>query len=339
MALNVAINGFGRIGKAFLKIIVEDKAAMQHIKIVAINVGPRSEQTDFSKNVANFFKYDSTLGRFCGEVSYTNNTLIINKQEIKLFAEANPEKLPWKSLGIDWVIESSGKFTSGEKAALHIKAGSKKVLITAPATNEDVTIIPGVNDSKYDKEKHKIVSLGSCTTNCFAPIVKVLNENFALQQGFMTTVHAYTNNQALLDSEISGSRRDRAAGINIVPTSTGADKVIIKIYPELSGKLQSTAVRVPIALGSLIDFTFVTKNELSIEAINNAFKIASQKDLKGILHYETDPIVSSDSILTPYSCILDSLLTKANGNMGKVCGWYDNEYGYSCRLKDFLKIA
>ena len=325
--MNIAINGFGRIGKAFLRSIMKEKK----LSVVAINVGPSTiEHLDI------FFKYDTTLGTFAGDVSYKNNVLTIDGKNIKIYNESDPKKLPWGELDIDWVVEASGKFTTKQKASEHLLAGSKKVLITAPTTDEDITIIPGVNDAQYDATKHAIVSLGSCTTNCFAPMVKVLKEQFDLLQGFMTTIHAYTNNQALLDSEHKDARRGRAAACNIIPTSTGADKVIIKIYPELSGKLQGAAIRVPVPLGSLVEFTFTTKDKLDISTINKAFKAAHTGELKNILYYTSDPIVSSDVIGSSYSCIFDSLLTKAAGNMGKVSGWYDNEYGYSCRLKDLL---
>jgi glyceraldehyde 3-phosphate dehydrogenase len=317
--MKIAINGFGRIGKAFLRSVLQENG--KGLSVVAINTGPSP-----IKHINTFFKYDSVLGTFPKDFP----------KDIQIYSESDPSKLPWKKLDIDWVVEASGKFTTKERASAHLEAGSKKVLITAPATDEDITIIPGVNDEKYDAAKHKIVSLGSCTTNCFAPIVKVLTESFDLQQGFMTTIHAYTNNQALLDSEHKDPRRGRAAACNIIPTSTGADKVITKIYPELAGKLQGAAIRVPVPLGSLVEFTFTTKNGLTVEKINQAFKSAADSSLKNILSYSSDPIVSSDVIGTTYSCIFDSSLTKANGTMGEVSGWYDNEYGYSCRLRDFL---
>jgi glyceraldehyde 3-phosphate dehydrogenase len=327
--MNIAINGFGRIGKAFLRSVLEDDS--KKLSVVAINVGPAP-----TENLDLFFKYDSVLGNFAGKVSYKNNVLTIDGKDIKIYSESDPKNLPWKKLSIDWVVEASGKFTTKQKASAHTTAGSKKVLITAPSTDEDITIIPGVNDAQYDPTNHTIISLGSCTTNCFAPIVKVIKENFGLLQGFMTTIHAYTNNQALLDSEHKDPRRGRAAACNIIPTSTGADKVITKIYPGLAGKLQGAAIRVPVPLGSLVEFTFITKDELVAEKINQAFKTASMGSLKNILCYTSDPIVSSDIIGSPYSCIFDSSLTKSAGTMGEVSGWYDNEYGYSCRLKDFL---
>jgi len=329
--MKIAINGFGRIGKTFLRTIMQDSKAQQQLTVSAINLGPSDPEY-----LANFFKYDSVLGTFDGAVSYKNNLLTINNHKIEIFTQPDPTKLPWKKLAIDWVVEASGRFITREKAATHLQAGSKKVLITAPAIDEDITIIPGVNDDQYDKENHIIVSLGSCTTNCFAPIIKVLTTHFTLQQGFMTTIHAYTNNQALLDSEHKDPRRGRAAAINIIPTSTGADKVITKIYPELQSKLQGAAIRVPVHIVSLVDFTFTTTQELSTDIINQKFEQAATNDLKGILLATSQPLVSSDYIGSPYSCIIDCLLTKANGTMGKVSGWYDNEFGYSTRLKDFL---
>lgn len=331
MAINIAINGFGRIGKTFLRAIINDKTAATKLNVVAINLGPSS-----AEHLASFFTYDSILGTFEGSVKQENDKLIINGHEISIFSESDPKKLPWTTLKVDWVVEASGKFSSKEKSLLHIDAGSKKVLITAPAKNEDVTIIPGVNDSAYDAEKHQVVSLGSCTTNCFAPMIKVIMENFELTQGAMTTIHAYTNNQALLDSQHKDPRRGRAAASNIIPTSTGAGKVITKIYPELEGKLCTLAIRVPVMCGSLVDFTFHAKQEITAEKLNNAFKTASENSLRGILQYSTDPLVSADIIGMPYSCIIDGMMSAGCKNTGKVFGWYDNEFGYCCRLKDFL---
>jgi len=331
MSKRIAINGFGRIGKAFLRAIMDNEKAKKEFCIAAINLGPSSPD-----HLAAFFKYDSTLSTFPGSVRYENKKLFVEDKEISILTEPNPANLPWKKLDIDWVIEASGLFTSKKKAGAHFQAGAKKVLITAPAKEEDVTIIPGVNDDQYDKEKHKLISLGSCTTNCFAPIIKVLKENFSLEKGQMTTIHSYTNNQVLLDSEHHDPRRGRAAAVNIVPTSTGASKVMTKIYPDLEGQLFGTALRVPVPIVSIVDFSFVTKKPVSKESINDAFKSASENELKNILAYSTEPTVSSDHICSPYSCIIDGLLTKGSGTMGQVFGWYDNEYGYSSRLIDFL---
>ncbi len=331
MSLNVAINGFGRIGRCFLRCILLDSKAHKNIRITAINTGPRKPE-----NLDILFKYDSIMGTFNGNVSVHDNKLVIDNHEIAILSEADPEKLPWKQLNIDWVIESSGCFTIAAKARKHLTAGAKKVLITAPATDEDITIIPGVNDTSYEAKKHAIVSLGSCTTNCFAPIVKVLHETFGIDHGLMTTTHAYTNDQVLLDVEHKDPRRARAAAINMVPTKTGADKVIVKIFPMLEGRLKASAVRVPVAIVSLLDFTFATHKPIDKETINNAFKKYAEGDLKGILEYSSQPLVSSDFTGNQASCIVDSLLTQATGSMGKVFAWYDNEFGYSSRLKDFL---
>ena len=335
--MKIAINGLGRIGKTFLRGLLTNEQSRDKIDVIAINLGPAAP-----KNLALFFKYDSILGTFHGNVSFDENASLLkidflNKNhEIKIFHEADPAKLPWKSLDIDWVVEASGKFTTKKLASLHLEAGAKKILITAPSTDEDITVIPGVNDSSYVKEKHNIVSLGSCTTNCFAPIIKVLKEKFELTQGLMTTTHAYTNNQALLDSKHNDPRRGRSAATNIIPTTTGADKVITKIYPDLLGKIQGIAMRVPVPIMSIVDFTFNTKKKISTELINDAFEQASKNELKNILQYCKEPLVSSDFIGSPYSCIIDSLMTRANGTIGKVFGWYDNESGYSSRLRDFL---
>lgn len=331
MPKKIAINGFGRIGKTFLRTVLLDQQAKKQLDIVAINIGPSSCQ-----GIDHNLKYDSIMGTFPAKISYQNNTLTIDDYKIKILTEQNPTQLPWEFFNVDWVIEASGIFTSKETASLHVQAGCKKVLITAPAQNEDITIIPGVNDSSYDSQKHNIISLGSCTTNCFAPIIKVLTENFDLCQGLMTTIHAYTNDQVLLDSKHEDPRRSRAASLNIIPTKTGAEKTIIKIYPELKGKLKATAIRVPVPIVSLIDFTFTTKQQLDKETVNNMFKDSAEKSLKNILLYTTEPLVSSDYISSPYSCIIDGPLTQTQDCMGKIFGWYDNEYGYSSRLKDFL---
>jgi len=331
MTKKIAINGFGRIGKTFLRVLMQNNVVPEKINVVAINVGPANPE-----HVAFQFKYDSILNTFPGEVSCENSYLIINDHKIKILAEKDPSKINWSDLNIDWVIESSGKFRTREKASLHLKSGCKKVLITAPAQNEDITIIPGVNDSSYEPNNHKIISLGSCTTNCFAPIVKVLKEEFELQEGLMTTIHAYTNDQVLLDLDHKDLRRARAAAINMIPTKTGAGEVIVKIYPEFENKIKAKAIRVPIALGSLIDFTFTANKNLSKQAINAAFQKQAQNNMKNIIQYCEDPLVSSDFIGNPNSCIIDGLLTECTKQQGKIFAWYDNEFGYSCRLKDFL---
>ncbi len=331
MALALAINGFGRIGRSFLRSLFANQQTLKKLNVVAINTGP-----SLPANLDVLFKYDSIMGQFQGSVSFNGKSLVINDHAIAVFSEADPEKLPWKSLGIDWVIEASGRFTDGDKARKHCTAGSKKVLITAPASNEDVIVIPGVNDAQYNAQKHAIVSLGSCTTNCFAPVVKVLQESFGIANGLMTTIHAYTNDQVLLDVDHKDPRRARAAAINIVPTKTGADKVIVKIFPDLEGKLRASSIRVPVVNASLLDFTFISQKPITAQSINESFKHAAQGSLKGIVQYTELPLVSSDFIGNEASCTIDSLLTQCVGSMGKVFAWYDNEYGYACRLKDFL---
>ncbi|KKP24801.1 MAG: Glyceraldehyde-3-phosphate dehydrogenase, type I [candidate division TM6 bacterium GW2011_GWF2_28_16] len=328
---NIAINGFGRIGRAFLRSVLLDEQAKQKLNIAAINIGPGDPSL-----TALLFKYDSVFREYNGTVEYKDNYLNINGYKIKILTELDPLKIDWGKLNIDVVVDATGKFCKKSDALKHIKAGAKKVLITAPAIDEDITIIPGVNDNEYNAKTHNIISLGSCTTNCFAPIVKVLKENFTIINGLMTTIHSYTNDQVLLDIEHKDPRRARAAGLNIIPTKTGADKVIIKIYPELTGKIKAQAIRVPTPNVSLVDFTFVTKEELNSQKINNLFKEYSENKLKNILQYCQEPLVSSDFIQNSHSCIIDSLLTESVGNLSKVFGWYDNEFGYSCRLKDFL---
>ena len=329
--MKVAINGFGRIGRAFLRAVLQNKKAKESIKIEAINVGPKK-----SSPIDLLFKYDSVMPEFAGNVEIKNDFLHVDGQKIKLFFEPDPTNLPWKKLGIDWVIESSGKFTTRELATKHLTAGAKKVLITAPSADSDVSIVPGVNYESYNPKKHSIISLGSCTTNAFAPLIKVISENFGITSGMMTTIHAYTNDQVLLDVEHKDPRRARAAAINIVPTKTGASKVVTQIFPELKGKIEAIAIRVPVPVVSLIDFAFVSEKALSVEKINKAFEKAANGKLKSILQYTDLPLVSSDFIGNTHSSIFDSLLTQQTGNIGKVFAWYDNEFGYSCRLKDFL---
>jgi len=327
----IAINGFGRIGRTCLRVLLSDENSTKNFDVVAINLGPAQ-----SENVDLLFKYDSVMGTYPKPVSFENGELKVDGFSIKVLTEKDPSALPWQSLGVDVVIESSGVFRTKEKAGLHLKAGAKKVLITAPAKDEDVTIIPGVNDNLYDKEKHNIISLGSCTTNCFAPMVKVIKENFGLKHGLMTTIHAYTNDQVLLDIEHKDPRRARAAALNMIPTKTGAGDLIIKLFPELEGKIKATSIRVPTPVVSLVDFSFETEKEITAEQLNKIFKTSSEAYLKNILQFIDIPLVSSDFAQSAYSCIIDSLLTQATGKFGKVFGWYDNEYGYCNRVKDFL---
>jgi len=325
----VAINGFGRIGRLVYRIIYERKNP--DIEVVAIN-----DLTD-TKTLANLFKYDSVHGKFKGEVSYTPESLIIDGKEIKVLAQPDPSQLPWKDLGVDIVIESTGIFRTREKAELHLKAGAKKVIITAPAKGEDVTIVIGCNEDLL-KPEHTIISCASCTTNSIAPIVKVLHEHFGIQWGFLTTVHAYTNDQRVLDLPHKDLRRARAAAINTIPTTTGAAKAVALVVPELKGKLDGVALRVPVPDGSITDFVAVVEKETTVEEINSVMKEATEGKLKEIIAYNEDPIVSSDIVGTPYSGIFDATLTNVKGNLVKVFSWYDNEYGYSNRVVDTLEM-
>lgn len=330
--LNIAINGFGRIGRSFLRCVLLDPHASKKIKVSAINIGPAPIDV-----IAPLFKHDTLMGTYPGNVQLKNNALIIDNTTIALLAEKDPLKIDWKKYGVEWVVESSGKFTKREGAQQHINAGAQHVLITAPAENEDITIIPGVNDQDFDGKKHTIIALGSCTTNAFIPMLKVLNDIFGIENGTMTTIHAYTNSQVLLDVETKDIRRSRAAALNIIPTSTGASKLIGKLIPDLAGRIMATAIRVPIPKVSLIDFTFLSKKQISAKAINQAFvDAASTKPLHGIINVTEEELVSSDFNGDEYSVVIDSKLTAASGALGHVFGWYDNEWAFSVRLKDFL---
>lgn len=324
MALKVGINGFGRIGR----LVVRRMLALGGFDIVAIN-----DLTD-SKTLSHLFKYDSIHGRFNGEVKVSENGMTVNGDEIKITAEKDPTKLDWT--GADVVIESTGVFTSKEKLQIHIDRGAKKVILTAPAKDAlDATIVLGVNDSVL-KPEMKILSNASCTTNCLAPMVKVLDDAFGIDKGFMTTIHSYTNDQGLLDQPHKDLRRARAGAMNIIPTSTGAAKAVGEVLPHLKGKLDGFALRVPTPDGSLTDFVCVLKKDATKEEINAAMKNASENELKGILEYTEDPIVSTDIVGSSYSCIFDALSTMSKGNLVKVVGWYDNEWGYSCRVVDLV---
>lgn len=330
--LRIAINGFGRIGRNFLRTIVQDKEALKKINVVAINAGPAR-----SDLLAHMFKYDSLMGTYQGSVELRDNELIIDGHAIKIIAQMDPVKLPWKSLNIDWVVDASGHFTDRTGAQKHLQAGARSVLITAPAQGDDVTIIPGVNDEKYNKNKDHIVSLGSCTTNAFLTMLKLLHDAFTVERCFMTTIHAYTNTQVLLDVETSDPRRSRAAAINIIPTTTGAMELIDKVMPELAGRVQATSIRVPVAKVSLLDVMIVTQKSLTVDSINQVFTKASQESMKNILAITHEPLVSSDFSGDSHSVVIDGLLTTVCGEkMAKLFGWYDNEWGYSERLKDFL---
>lgn len=329
--ITIAINGFGRIGRSFLRTILTDSAARKRLKISVINVGPADP-----KFVAHMFKYDTVMGTFPGDVSMKNGELIIDKIRIKIVAECDPKKINWKKNRVDWVVDCTGHFTHREGAQQHLDAGAKHVLISAPAKDEDIAIIPGVNEQSFDIKKDRIVSLGSCTTNAFATMLKVLDDEFGIKQGFMTTIHAYTNTQVLLDVESRDLRRARAAAVNVVPSTTGASDMLKKVLPHLEGKVQAVSIRVPVVIVSLIDLVFVAKTKLTPAKINNAFARAAQKGMKGIIDLSMEPLVSSDYIGNPYSAVIDGLMTEANKDMGKVFGWYDNEWAYSERMKDFL---
>ncbi len=329
--MRVAINGFGRIGRNFLRAVFKDPQARKKIKIVAINIGPARRES-----VPHMFKYDTLMGTFKGSVVLEDSTLVIDGYRITLVSECDPCKIDWEKYKIDWVIESSGCFTHREMAKKHLAAGVHGVLISAPAHDEDVTIIMGVNENDFNKEKDTIVSLGSCTTNAIVPMLDVLDKSFGVERGAMTTIHAYTNTQVLLDVEDSDLRRSRAAALNIIPTTTGSAKLIGTILPQLKDKITATAVRVPVAKVSLIDLVFQSRVPINSEVINDACKKAHNGYLKGIMDVTAEPLVSCDFSGNSYSVIIDSMLTKANGTMGQLFGWYDNEWGYSERLKDFL---
>lgn len=326
--INVAINGFGRIGRLVLRAGIKDKS----INWVCVN-----DITD-AKTLAHLFKYDSVHGKFDGTVENTDDSLIIDGKKIKVLTILDPQKLPWRDLKIDVVVESTGRFTDREGAEQHLKAGAKKVLISAPAKNPDMTIVMGVNEQMYDKNKHHVVSNASCTTNCLAPVAKVLNDNFRIKRGFMTTIHAYTADQKLVDSPHKDLRRARQAALSIIPTTTGAAKAVAEVIPELKGKLDGLAFRVPVATGSVTDFVCEVEKSTTKEEINEVFKNAAKK-LKGVLAYTEEPIVSVDIITDPNSSIFDSELTNViGGNFVKVVAWYDNEWGFSERMVDVIKL-
>jgi glyceraldehyde 3-phosphate dehydrogenase len=327
MALRVGINGFGRIGRNFFRAGMERGADFE---VVAAN------DLGDSKTMAHLLKYDSVLGNLPEEVEAGDGVIRVGDREIRMLAERDPAQLPWGELGVDVVLESTGFFTKRDDAAKHLQAGAKKVVISAPATEPDITIVIGVNDGEYDRERHDVISNASCTTNCVAPVAKVLNDTFTIEQGFMTTVHAYTNDQQILDLPHKDLRRARAAAVNLIPTSTGAARAIGLVLPELKGKVDGVAMRAPVPTGSVVDFTAVLGRETSVDEVNAAFQEAAEGPLDGILKYETAPIVSSDIQGDPHSSIFDSELTMANGAFVKVFSWYDNEWGYSCRLVDLV---
>ncbi|WP_053615962.1 type I glyceraldehyde-3-phosphate dehydrogenase [Nocardiopsis sp. NRRL B-16309] len=330
MTIRVGVNGFGRIGRNFWRAVA---AGGSDIEIVAVN-----DLTD-TKTLAHLLKYDTVLGTLAGDVEVGEDFIRVGDKSIKVLAERDPAKLPWADLNVDVVIESTGRFTKAEDAKKHLSAGAKKVIISAPAKGEDLTVVMGVNDDKYDAANHHIVSNASCTTNCVAPMAKVLLDSFGIKQGLMTTVHAYTNDQVILDFPHSDLRRARAAAQNIIPTTTGAAKATALVLPELQGKLDGMAMRVPVPDGSVTDLVVTLEREVTKDEVNAAFKEAAEGPLKGVLVYTEDPIVSSDIVGTPPSCTLDSSLTMAFGNQVKIVGWYDNEWGYSNRLVDCAKLV
>lgn len=329
MATKVGINGFGRIGRLALKAIIERCGGKA--EVAAVN-----DLTDAKTN-AHLFKYDSNYGIYPGKVEARDDAIVVDGRKMKVLAERDPAKIPWGEYGVDIVIESTGLFTDASKAAAHLQGGAKKVIISAPAKDEDISIVLGVNEGRYDPAKHRIISNGSCTTNCIAPVVKVLNQNFGIAHGLMTTVHAYTNDQRILDLFHQDLRRARSAGTNIIPTTTGAAKVVGVVIPELQGKLHGIALRVPVAVVSVVDFVADLKRKASVEEINQAFRKAAEGELKGIVEYCDQPLVSSDFKGNPASAIFDALSTMViDGNFTKVLAWYDNEWGYSCRLADLV---
>ena len=323
MTTRVGINGFGRIGRNFFRAALEQGA---DIEVVAVN-----DLTD-NKTLAHLLKYDSITGRFNGEVSYDDEGIVVNGKHIKVLAQRNPADLPWGELGVEVVVESTGFFTDGEKAKAHLDAGAKKVVISAPAKNVDGTFVMGVNEDKYDGATMNIVSNASCTTNCLAPLAKVLEENFGIERGIMTTIHSYTGDQRVLDAPHKDLRRARAAALNMIPTKTGAAQAVALVLPELEGKFDGLAVRVPTPTGSLTDLTFIAKKEVSVEAVKAAVKAAAEGELKGVLEYTEDPIVSTDIMGDPHTSIFDATETKVIGNLVKVLSWYDNEWCYSNAL-------
>ncbi|HEX2376959.1 MAG TPA: type I glyceraldehyde-3-phosphate dehydrogenase [Gaiellales bacterium] len=329
MSVRVGINGFGRIGRNVFR-AARDRG--EGIEIVAVN-----DITD-AATLAHLLKYDSVHGRFPGEVGHDDNGLVVDGAPVKVLAERDPAALPWSDLGVDVVIESTGIFNSGEKAGKHLAAGAKKVIISAPATDPDITVCIGVNDNEYDASKHNVISNASCTTNCLAPLVAVLHSTFGLERGFMTTTHAYTNDQKILDLPHKDLRRARAAAVNVIPTSTGAAKAIGLVIPEMQGRLDGISMRVPVSDGSATDLVALLGRETSKDEVNEAFRAAAASGpLAPVLDYSEEPLVSGDIIGQHWSSIFDSKLTMVNGNLVKVVSWYDNEWGYSCRLADLMQ--
>jgi glyceraldehyde 3-phosphate dehydrogenase len=330
VSIRVGINGFGRIGRNFYRAVLASGA---DIEVVGVN-----DLTD-NKTLAHLLKYDTTLGRLPQPVSFDESNITVGDHVVRALEERDPTALPWKELGVDIVLESTGRFTDATKARAHVEAGATKVIISAPAKNEDFTVVMGVNDGDYDPAAHTIISNASCTTNCLAPMAKVIHDTFGIRRGLMTTIHAYTADQNLQDGPHKDLRRARAAAVNIVPTGTGAAKAIGLVLPELNGKLDGFAMRVPVPTGSVTDLTVDVSRETSVDEVNAAVKAAAEGAYKNYIHYTEDPIVSSDIVNDPASCIFDAGLTKVIGEQVKVVGWYDNEWGYSNRLVDLITLV
>ena len=331
MVTRIGINGFGRIGRLVLRANEERNAGK--VEVAAVN-----DLTDAETN-AHLLKYDTNYGGYPGKVEAIDGDLVVDGRSIKVFSERDPAQIPWSEMGVDMVVESTGIFTDAEKAGGHITGGAKKVIISAPARGEDLTMVLGVNDHLYDAGKHHIVSNASCTTNCFAVMVKVLHDQFVIEHGLMSTIHSYTNDQAILDQRHGDLRRARAAAMNIIPTSTGAARAVGLVLPELNGKLHGMAFRVPTATGSITDFTAAVAHDVAVADVNEAFRKAAETNLKGILEYTDEPLVSSDFRGNPHSCIFDALSTIVmQDRMVKIMGWYDNEWGYSCRTADLAAL-
>jgi len=330
LTAKVAINGFGRIGRTFFRVALKNKVRFE---VVAVN-----DLTD-PKTLAHLLKYDSVHGILANDVHAGESSIFVDGKELKAFAKKDPRDLPWGDLGVDVVVESTGIFTNRDDAARHLEAGARKVIISAPAKKADITIVPGVNDAKYDPRHHRVISLASCTTNCVTPVAKVLHDRFGIVHGLMTTIHAYTNDQNLLDLPHRDFRRARAAAVSIIPTTTGAAAATTEVVPELKGKMHGMAFRVPVIDGSVVDLVAELQTKVSVPEVNHAFESASKEELRGILQYTEDPIVSVDIIGNPHSAVVDGLSTMViDEKMVKVVAWYDNEWGYSCRLADMVGI-
>src|SRR5215475_3511220 len=329
MTVRIGINGFGRIGRTFVRRTLD----RSDLEVVAVN-----DITD-ARTLAHLLEFDSTYGRLAARIDHSDDAIVIDGRAITVLASRDPAAIDWGGLGVDVVVESTGKFRARDDAALHLKGGARKVLISAPGKNADATIVIGVNDSEYDPHQHDVISCASCTTNCVAPMAKVLDDAFGLEQGLMTTVHAYTGDQMLLDGPHKDLRRARSAAVSIVPTSTGAARTTGVVIPQLAGRLDGVAVRVPVEDGSLTDLTAIVRQEVTADQVNGAFRKAADGRLAGVLRYSTDPLVSRDIVGDPASCIFDAPLTQAAGRLVKIFGWYDNEWGYTCRLVDLATLV